>query len=138
MQLDSEQKATIMSYAKGALGGMLLLAVAGQYYPGYMLDSSAQKEVQSARQAAVNETVSMVCADMYKSAPGGEAKLVALRTITSSYSRSSDVDVTAASARAIKLFSDGKISPLPESYGVNSGCSEQLFKSKPATAAQLK
>jgi hypothetical protein len=137
MRISETQSATLMTLAKGAALGALIVMIGGQFYPGYMLDSNARTEATQARQSAIDSAASLMCSELYRSAPDSEANLVALRK-GQGYSASNDALVVAAADKAMKLFANAKISPEPYKYGVQSGCGDQLYKSPPATAAQLK
>lgn len=134
MKIDSTTQDTLMMLAKGAAIGAVLVVIGGQFFPGYMLDSTAKVEVAQARQSAIDSSASLMCMEIYRSAPDSEAKLVALRK-GQSYN---DAGVAVATEKALKIFSDAKISPEPYSYRVKSDCGDQLQKSSPAKAAQLK
>jgi hypothetical protein len=136
MNISGAQSETIKTYMKGAAIGLLLAAVGGQFWPGYMLDSNVKASTDQASEAANNASASLLCQEIYMNAPDGKVKLVALRALDS-YRISQDADVTAASEQAIKLFTAAKISPEPSSYRVKSDCGDQLYK-RPATAALLK
>jgi hypothetical protein len=136
MNVSGAQSETIKTYLKGAAIGLVLAAVGGQFWPGYMLDSNVKAAIDQASESANNTSASLLCQEIYMNAADSKAKLVALRALDS-YRISQDADVTAASVQAIKLFTEAKISPEPSSYRVKSDCGDQLFK-RPATAAQLK
>ena len=136
MNISGAQSETIKSLLQGAAIGFLLVAVGGQFWPGYMLDSNVKAATGQATEAANNSSAALLCQEIYMNAPDSKVKLAALRALDS-YSISQDADVTAAATQAIKLFSEAKISPEPSSYRVKSECGDQLYK-KPATAAQLK
>jgi hypothetical protein len=136
MNISGAQSETIKTLLQGAAIGFLLVAVGGQFWPGYMLDSNVKATTDQATEMANNSSASLLCQEIYMNAPDSKVKLTALRALDS-YRISDDADVTAASEQAIKLFSEAKISPEPSSYRVKSDCGDQLAK-KPATAAQLK
>lgn len=133
MQISESQKATLGVVWKSALAGMVLIAVAGQWYPGYMLDSNATLAAKQASQSAVDASAALVCAQIYQAAPDSAAKLVVLRA-GQSYAASQDAGIAAAADKAVKAFADAKITPAPYGYAVRSSCGEQLFK-PPAKAA---
>lgn len=136
MNVSGAQSETIKTLLQGAAIGLVLVAVGGQFWPGYMLDSNVKATIDQASEAANTSSASLLCQEIYMNAPDSKVKLAALRALDS-YRISQDANVEAASAQAIKLFADAKISPEPSSYRVQSGCADQLSK-KPATAAQLK
>jgi hypothetical protein len=136
MNISGAQSETIKTMLKGAAIAFVLVAIGGQFWPGYMLDSNVKAASDQAAEAANNASASLLCQEIYMNAPDGKVKLTALRALDS-YRISQDADVTAASTQALKLFADAKISPEPSSYRVKSDCGDQLYK-KPATAAQLK
>lgn len=136
MNVSGAQSETIKTLLKGAALGVVLVAVGGQFWPGYMLDSNVKAATDQVGEAANNSSASLLCQEIYMNAPDGKVKLAALRALDS-YRISQDAGVAAASEQAIKLFADAKISPEPSSYRVKSDCGDQLHK-KPATAAQLR
>jgi hypothetical protein len=136
MNVSGAQSETIKTLLKGAAIGFLLVAVGGQFWPGYMLDSNVKAVTDQVSEAANNSSASLLCQEIYMNAPDGKVKLVALRALDS-YRISQDADVAAAATQALKLFADAKISPEPSSYRVKSDCGDQLYK-KPSTAALLK
>ena len=136
MNVSGAQSGTIKTLLKGAAIGVVLIAVGGQFWPGYMLDSNVKAAIDQAGEVASMSSASLLCQEIYSNAPDAKAKLIALRALDS-YRIGQDADVTAASEQAIKLFTEAKISPEPSSYRVRSDCGEQLHK-KPATAALLK
>jgi hypothetical protein len=136
MNLSGAQSENIKTLLKGAAMGVVLVAVGGQFWPGYMLDSNVKAATEQATDAANTTSASLLCQEIYTNAPDGKVKLAALRSLDS-YRVGQDADVAAAAAAAIKLFTDAKISPEPSSYRVKSDCGDLLYK-KPATAAQLK
>ena len=136
MNISGAQSEKISTLLKGAAIGVLLVAVGGQFWPGYMLDSNVKAATDQASEAANNTAASLLCQEIYLGAPDGKAKLVALRTVDS-YRVGQDADVASAATQAIKLFADAKISPEPSSYRVKSDCGEQLHK-RPSTAALAK
>jgi hypothetical protein len=135
MNVSGAQSETIKTMLKGAAIAFVVVAVGGQFWPGYMLDSNVKAAIDQASEAANNASASLLCQEIYMNAPDGKAKLITLRALDS-YRVSQDTDVTAASAQAIKLFADAKITPEPSSYRVKSDCGDQLYK-KPAKAALL-
>jgi hypothetical protein len=136
MNISGAQSEKITTLLKGAAIGFVVLAVCGQFWPGYMLDSNVKATTDQVSEAANNAGASLLCQEIYLNAPDGKTKLVALRALDS-YRIGQDADVAAAATQAIKLFADAKISPEPSSYRVKSDCGDQLYK-KPATAALLK
>jgi hypothetical protein len=136
MNISGAQSEKITTLLKGAAIGFVVLAVGGQFWPGYMLDSNVKATTDQVSEAANNAGASLLCQEIYLNAPDGKTKLVALRALDS-YRIGQDADVAAAATQAIKLFADAKISPEPSSYRVKSDCGDQLYK-KPATAALLK
>ena len=137
MELSGAQSHTIKTLLQGGAIAFAVLVIGGQFWPGYMLDSNAKAETDQARQTANDLSAGVMCAHIYATSPGGEAKLVEFRK-TESYLIGQDAGVEDATKRAIKVFADAKVMPEPSSYRVKSECADQLRKSAPATAAQLK
>ena len=136
MNLSGAQSEKIKTLLKGAAMGIVFVAIGGQFWPGYMLDSNVKTTTEQMTEAANNASASLMCQDYYMNAADSQAKLVVFRALDS-YRISQDAGVAAASEQAIKRFADAKILPEPVGYRVKSDCGEQLHK-KPATAAQLK
>jgi hypothetical protein len=136
MNLSGAQSEKITTLLKGAAIGFVVLAVGGQFWPGYMLDSNAKIASDEATAAANNVAASLLCQHLYMGASDGAAKLVTLRA-TDSYRIGNDADIAAAATQAIKLFTEAKVSPEPNSYRVKTECGEQLHK-RPVAAAQAK
>jgi hypothetical protein len=134
MNISGAQSTKIKTMLQGAALGFLVAAIGGQFWPGYMLDSSAKAEMDRAVDAANITSASIMCQEIYMNAADSKAKLVAFRALES-YRIGQDADVQAASVQAIKLFTDAKVFPEPSSYRVKSECSESLHK--PSKAAQL-
>lgn len=136
MNLSGAQSETIKTLLQGIAIGVVVVAIGGQFWPGYMLDSNVKAATDEIAEAANNSSASLLCQEIYMNAPDSKAKLAALRALDS-YRIGDDADVLAASTEAIKLFADAKISPEPSSYRVKSDCGDQLHK-LPAKAALLK
>lgn len=135
MNISGAQADKIKAMLQGAAVAFVVVAIGGQYWPGYMLDSNVKAEVEKSVEVTVNASASIVCQQLYMGAADSGTKLVALRALDT-YRISQDASVNAAAEQAIKLFADAKITPAPSSYRVKSDCGEQLHK-KPEKAAEL-
>jgi hypothetical protein len=137
MEISGAQSLKIKTLLQGAAIAFAVVVIGGQFWPGYMLDSNAKTEADQARQTATELGAATMCAHIYATAPDGQAKLVEFRKIDS-YRMGQDAGVEDAMKQAIKVYANAKIVPEPSNYRVKSECAEQLHKSQPATAAQLK
>jgi hypothetical protein len=137
MEISGAQSHTIKTLLQGGAIAFAVVVIGGQFWPGYMLDSNAKVEADQARQTANDLSAGVMCAHIYATSPEGQAKLVEFRKIDQ-YLIGQDAGVEDATKRALKVFADAKIMPEPSSYRAKSECADQLRKSKPATAAQLK
>ena len=137
MELSGAQSHTIKTLLQGGAIAFAILVIGGQFWPGYMLDSNAKAEADQARQTANDLGAGVMCAHIYATSPGwsDEARRVSQDRVVPI---GQDAGVEDATKRALKVFADAKIMPEPSSYRVKSECADQLRKSVPATAAQLK
>jgi hypothetical protein len=133
--ISQEMRRAAPTFIKGALAGMAALAIGAQFWPGYMLDSSAKASQQQAVEVANAASASVLCGEFYKAAPDSAARLTTLRSTTTYVGE--DKDVSAAVGEALKAFKFADISPLPSEYSVKSDCVDVLRK-KPQASAQLK
>lgn len=137
MELSGAQSLKIKTLLQGGAIAFAIIAIGGQFWPGYMLDSNAKAEADQARQLANDTSAGAMCAHIYATLPGGQAKLVEFRK-TEAYLVGQDAGVEDATKQAIKVFADAKIMPEPTSYRVKSDCAERLRKPEPAKAALLR
>lgn len=137
LKISGAQSLKIKTLFQGGAIAVAVIVIGGQFWPGYMLDSNAKAEADQARQTANDTGAAATCAHIYTTSPDGQTKLVEFRKVDS-YRIGQDAGVEDATKQALKVFADAKIMPEPSSYRVKSECAEQLHKSKPATAAQLK
>lgn len=135
MNVSAAQSDKIKFLLQGAAIGFFVTAIGGQFWPGYMLDSNVKATADQMTETAVNASASLMCQELYLTAPNSQDRLVAFRALDT-YRISQDAGVNAASEQALKRFTDAKILPEPSSYRVKNDCGEQLHK--PATAAMLK
>jgi hypothetical protein len=70
-----------------AIGGFLLFAVGGQWFPGYQLDSTARATANKTAVSAVSEVMAQLCAERFMSSLGLEARLAALDGATGDWSK---------------------------------------------------
>jgi hypothetical protein len=130
--LSKGMKDSAPTFIKGALAGIAVLVVAGQFWPGYILDSGAKAAQEQAVEVANNATASLLCSAYYQSAPDGAASLARLRSSTSHVGENKEVD--SAVSETFKAFKAANISPMPSEYRVKSDCVEALRKMPEASA----
>jgi hypothetical protein len=130
--ISTDMQAAAPTFIKGALAGIVLLAIGGQFWPGYMLDSSARTAQAEAVQSANLSSASLLCDAYYKAAPDSAGRLATLRSNTS-YVRE-DKDVSAAVSQSLRAFQSANIAPLPSEYRLKSDCVDELRK-KPEKSA---
>lgn len=70
-----------------AIGGFLLFAVGGQWYPGYQLDSTAIKNSNVSAANAVSNVMAELCAERFMKGSGFESRLAALKDATGDWSK---------------------------------------------------
>lgn len=136
MNISGAQSEKIKTLLQGVAIGVVAIAIGGQFWPGYMLDSNVKAAADQMAESANNMSASLLCQEIYMNAPDSQAKLTAFRALDT-FRISQDADVSAASTQAIKLFADAKISPEPGNYRVKSDCADRLRK-VPDKAALLK
>jgi hypothetical protein len=69
------------------VGGFLLFAVGGHWFPGYQLDSTAMATSSEHATNAVGEVMAEVCAQRFMTDPAFDAKLEALKNETGDWSK---------------------------------------------------
>jgi hypothetical protein len=70
-----------------AIGGFLLFAVGGHWFPGYQLDSTAIATSNGRAASAVGEIMAGVCAQRFMNDPAFDAKLAGLKDATGDWSK---------------------------------------------------
>ncbi len=75
--------------ALSAVGGFLLFAVGGHWFPGYQLDSTAIATSKDSAANAVSEVMAELCAERFMKASGFEARLTGLKDATGDWSKAS-------------------------------------------------
>ena len=70
-----------------AIGGFLLFAVGGQWFPGYQLDSTARKESALAAEEAVKEVMAQLCAERFMQEAGLEGRLSELKKVDGDWNK---------------------------------------------------
>ena len=70
-----------------AIGGFLLFAVGGQWFPGYQLDSTAAKNSNTNAAQAVSNVMAELCAERFMRTPGFETRLAGLKDATGNWSK---------------------------------------------------
>jgi hypothetical protein len=69
------------------IGGALLVAVGGQWLPGYQLDSTAKETSSVAAAGAVRDVMAQLCAERFMRQPGLDARIVALKAENGDWSQ---------------------------------------------------
>jgi hypothetical protein len=70
-----------------AIGGFLLFAVGGQWFPGYQLDSTAEATAYEKAAGAVSDVTAQLCVERFMKASGLESRLTALNGETGDWSK---------------------------------------------------
>ena len=70
-----------------AVGGFLLFAIGGHWFPGYQLDSTAIATSNDRAANAVGEVMAEVCAHRFMKDPAFDAKLAGLKDATGDWSK---------------------------------------------------
>lgn len=79
------RRVKLMVYS--AIGGFLLFAVGGQWFPGYQLDSTAESSAYEKAAGAVSDVMAQLCVERFMKASGLEARLAALNAETGDWSK---------------------------------------------------
>ena len=74
-----------------ALIGAGVVIVAGPWFPGYQLDSTAQNTSASAAEAAVNDVMAQLCVERFMTADGLDARLEALNSEVGDWSQAKHI-----------------------------------------------
>ena len=70
-----------------AVGGFLLFAIGGQWFPGYQLDSTAIKTSQASAANAASNVMAELCAERFMRASGFESRLAGLKDANGNWSK---------------------------------------------------
>lgn len=70
-----------------AIGGFMLFAIGGHWFPGYQLDSTAEATANEKAAGAVRDVVAQICAERFMRASGLESRLAALEAESGNWSR---------------------------------------------------
>ena len=70
-----------------AIGGFLLFAVGGQWFPGYQLDSTAEATAHEKAAGAVSDVTAQLCVERFMKASGLESRLTGLNGETGDWSK---------------------------------------------------
>jgi hypothetical protein len=70
-----------------AIGGFLLFAVGGQWFPGYQLDSTAEATAYKEAAGAVSDVMAQLCVERFMKTSGLESRLTALNGETGDWSK---------------------------------------------------
>lgn len=68
-----------------AVGGMALAIVGGQWFPGYQLDSAAERASEVAATEATNQVMAHLCAERFSQRNGLTERLAKLESQSSEY-----------------------------------------------------
>lgn len=80
------RRVKLMVYS--AIGGFLLFAVGGQWFPGYQLDSTAETSAYEKAAGAVSDVTAQLCVERFMKTAGLESRLTALNEETGDWSKS--------------------------------------------------
>lgn len=70
-----------------AVGGFLLFAIGGQWFPGYQLDSTALKASNTSAENAVSEVMAELCSERFMRTSGFESRLAGLKGATGEWNK---------------------------------------------------
>ena len=70
-----------------AIGGFLLFAVGGQWFPGYQLDSTAEDTAYEKAAGAVSDVMAQICVQRFMSTSGLESRLTAFNGESGDWSK---------------------------------------------------
>ena len=70
-----------------AIGGFMLFAIGGQWFPGYQLDSTAKETSQKAVVGAVRNIMAQLCVERFMAESGLESRLADLNAETGDWSQ---------------------------------------------------
>ena len=71
-----------------AIAGFLLFAVAGHWFPGYQLDSTAEVTSNKLAASAASEVMAELCAERFMRTSGFESRLAGLKEASGDWSKS--------------------------------------------------
>jgi hypothetical protein len=72
-----------------AIGGFLLFAVGGHWFPGYQLDSTAEATSHNIAASSVSEVMVELCAERFMKTSGFESRLEALKDTSGEWAKAS-------------------------------------------------
>ena len=84
-ELKDAKSGRVKLIAFSAIGGFLLIAVGGQWFPGYQLDSTADAAAHERAAAAVSDVMAQLCVERFMKTSGLESRLTALNEETSEW-----------------------------------------------------
>lgn len=70
-----------------AIGGFLLFAVGGQWFPGYQLDSTAEATAYKKAAGAVSDVMAQLCVERFMSTSGLESRMTAFNGESGDWSK---------------------------------------------------
>lgn len=79
--LKAEKGRRLKTAIWSAIGGFLVFAIGGQWFPGYQLDSTAAAGSRAMADSAVREVVAELCAERFMRKAGLESRLAALSAV---------------------------------------------------------
>ncbi|RJQ34062.1 hypothetical protein C4556_03445 [Candidatus Parcubacteria bacterium] len=84
--MTAETEARMVGRAQGA-AAIVVLVVLAQFWPGWQLDSAADKEIAAAYNAGYTLAQAPVCASLFMAQPDAEGKLAELREANGAYAQ---------------------------------------------------
>lgn len=85
--LKKAKNRTVKLAVWSAIGGFMLFAVGGQWFPGYQLDSTAKDTAQEAAVVAVRNVMAQLCAERFMVKAGLETRLADLNAEVGDWSQ---------------------------------------------------
>jgi hypothetical protein len=83
--LKDARRGRVKLIVASAIGGFLLFAVGGQWFPGYQLDSTAEATAHEMAAGAVSDVTAQLCVERFMKTSGLESRLTALNGETSEW-----------------------------------------------------
>lgn len=77
-ELKDAKSGRVKLIAFSAIGGFLLIAVGGQWFPGYQLDSTAEATANKKAADAVSDVTAQLCVERFMKTAGLKSRLTAL------------------------------------------------------------
>ena len=85
--LTDVKRTRVKTSAWSAIGGFMLFAVGGHWFPGYQLDSTAMEASSVSAASAVRKVMSQLCAERFMRAPGLEERMTGFNDAKGDWAR---------------------------------------------------